>query len=254
MAKEATTPVILSLSSGKGGVGKTSLTVNLACALAQKGAQVLVVDGDMGLANVDVLLRLTVHKTIRDVLERGEDPMKAVIFIEPNLGVLAASSGVPEMVDLGPEEHVLLGNILGSIVSHFDYVLLDTAAGIGSSVLWLNTFATHNVVVVTSDPTSITDAYALIKILSREYGRKQFFLILNSVANPQEGQQTFDAIARVAEQFLGIQPHYLGCVPRDKVVLRAVQEQLPFVKGAPRSEAAKAVVELAERICRFKRD
>jgi flagellar biosynthesis protein FlhG len=254
MAKEVTTPVILSLSSGKGGVGKTSLTVNLACALAQKGLHVLVVDGDMGLANVDVLLRFTTHKTIRDVLERGEDPMKAVIFVEPNLGVLPASSGVPEMVDLGPAEHALLGNILGSIVGHFDYVLLDTAAGIGSSVLWFNTFATHNVVIVTSDPTSITDAYALIKILSREYGRERFFLILNSVANPQEGQQTFDAIARVAEQFLGIQPQYLGCVPRDNVVLKAVQEQLPFVKGAPRSKAAEAVMELAERICRFKRE
>ncbi len=245
-------PMILSVSSGKGGVGKTSLTVNLAFALSQKGLRVLVVDGDMGLANVDVLLRLTVRKTIRDVLERGEDPLKAVVYVEPNFGVLPASSGVPEMVDLGPEEHVLLGNILRSIVRHFDYVLLDTAAGIGDSVIWFNTFATHNLVVVTSDPTSMTDAYALIKILSKDYGRKRFYLILNFVDSEREGLKTFDSMTRVADRFLKIQPQYLGFVPKDKAVLKAVQEQAPFIENAPWSKAAIAVRVLADRILKLK--
>jgi flagellar biosynthesis protein FlhG len=244
--------MIFSVSSGKGGVGKTSLTVNLAFALSQKGLRVLVVDGDMGLANVDVLLRLTVRKTIRDVLERGEDPLNAVVYVEPNFGVLPASSGVPEMVDLGPEEHVLLGNILKSIVRHFDYVLLDTAAGIGDSVIWFNTFATHNLVIVTSDPTSMTDAYALIKILSKDYGRKRFYLILNSVVSEREGLKTFDSMARVADRFLKIQPQYLGFVPKDKAVLKAVQEQAPFIENAPWSKAAIAVRVLADRILKLK--
>ena len=124
-------PVTLCITSGKGGVGKTSLAVNLAFALANKGLRVLVVDGDLGLANVDVLLGLSVKRTIRDVLDSGADPSETVVHLERNLGVLPASSGVPEMVTLGPEEQTRLGNVLTSIASHFDYALMDTAAGIG---------------------------------------------------------------------------------------------------------------------------
>ena len=241
-------PVILCVTSGKGGVGKTSLTVNMAFALSRKGKRVLIVDGDLGLANIDVLLALKVKQTIRDVLERGGDPLDAVIDVEPNLGVLPASSGVPEMVALGPEDQDQLGDILKSIADRFDYVLLDTAAGIGSSVLWFNTFATHNIVVVTPDPTSITDAYALIKVLSRDYGLTKFHLLLNLVGSEQEGLQTYETLSRVAKQFLNLTTDYLGAIPLDKVVTKAVREQLPFLLQAPQSKAAQAVLLVADRI------
>jgi len=185
-------PVTLCVTSGKGGVGKTSLAVNLAFALAQRGQHVLIVDGDLGLANVDVLLRLSVQRTIRDVLESGADPLEAVIYLERNLGVLPASSGVPEMVTLGPEEQAQLGEALTSISSHFNYVLVDTAAGIGPSVLWFNNFVNHNIIVLTPDPTSLTDAYALIKILARDYNRNRFYLVLNLVTSEQEGRQNYN--------------------------------------------------------------
>jgi flagellar biosynthesis protein FlhG len=241
-------PVKICITSGKGGVGKTNVSVNLAFALTEKGKRVLVVDGDLGLANVDVLLGLSVQKTIRDVLEGSGDLIEAVVYPRPNLGILPASSGVPDMVSLGPEEQDRLGQILDSIAGHFDYVLMDTAAGIGASVLWFNNFARHNVVVMTPDPTSMTDAYALIKVLSRDYYRNQFHLLLNFVSSDQEGQQVFNAMAKVAKQFLGIDVHFLGTVPYDSSVPKAVREQTPFIIQNPRSKVARAILTLANRI------
>jgi flagellar biosynthesis protein FlhG len=241
-------PTMLCLSSGKGGVGKTSLAVNLAVALSRMGKRVLVVDGDLGLANVDILLKISVKTTIRDILDKDINPLSAVVEVEPNLGVLPASSGVPEMVNLGPEEQVQLGNVLRSIAVHFDFVILDTAAGIGPSVLWFNSFADHNIIVLTPDPTSLTDAYALIKVLSRDYQRQHFYLLLNQVEDEQESRQTFNSLAQVASKFLQLQLHYLGAVPRDPAVRKAVHHRVPFVKQAPQSKAAKAILGLAGRI------
>jgi flagellar biosynthesis protein FlhG len=241
-------PAMLCLSSGKGGVGKTSLTVNLAVALAQLGSKVLIVDGDLGLANVDILLGIEVQTTIRDILDNNSDPMAAVVYVEPNLGVLPASSGVPDMVSLGPEDQALLEQLLRSIAQHFDFVIMDTAAGIGPSVLWFNSFVDHNLVVLTPDPTSLTDAYALIKVLARDYKRQRFHLVLNLVTDEQESLQTYNGLAKVAAKFLQLKLNYLGSVPRDPVVHKAIHHQTPFVKQSPRSKAARAVQEIAKRL------
>lgn len=246
-------PVTLCITSGKGGVGKTSVTVNLAFALAQKGQRVLVVDGDLGLANVDVLLGLPVHKTIRDVLATHSDPLESVIYLEPNLGILPASSGVPEMVTMGPQEQAELGAILDPIIEHFDFVLVDTAAGIGPSVLWFNSFVDYNVVILTPDPTSMTDAYALIKVLARDYQRDQFHMILNLVESEKEAQQIFQNLSKVAEKFLNLHLQYLGAVPQDKAVMKAVREQHPFIKRAPQGKAALGIYALANRIAMLRR-
>jgi len=239
---------VVCFSSGKGGVGKTSVAINLGLALVEKGRKVLLVDGDLGLANVDVMLGLTVRTTIRDVLERGDDPMQAVVFPEPDFGVLPASSGVPEMVNLGPEDHDQLAGVFGSIAKAFEYVLIDTAAGIGPSVLWLNSLADYNTVVLNPDPAALTDAYALIKVLHREYRREIFHLLVNLVRDEREGIQVCEGLAKVVRKFLGISLEYLGSVPRDPEVIRAVREQVPFVRQRPGCRAAGAVRKLADSL------
>jgi flagellar biosynthesis protein FlhG len=241
-------PVTVSVTSGKGGVGKTSLTVNLAYALVERGKRVLVVDGDLGLANIDVLLKLTVTKTIRDLLEMGADPLEALVHPLPNLGVLPASSGVPDMVAIGPEEQTLLGQFLQPIMRRFDFVLMDTAAGIGSSVLWFNTFVRHNVVLATADPTSITDAYAVMKVLSTDYGRNRFLLVLNQVHSEEEGRHTYEALEKVTKKFLPLTLDYLGAIPDDPAVRMAIRHQTPFFQHSPHARATMAVSQLAQKV------
>jgi flagellar biosynthesis protein FlhG len=244
-------PVTVALTSGKGGVGKTSLTVNLAVALSRKGRRVLIIDGDLGLANVDVLLRIHVDKNLRDVIENGEDPSDVVVAVGANLGVLPASSGVPAMLNLGQREQSLLEKLLRKVSSAYDLVLVDTAAGIGQSVLWLNNFADHPAVVVTPDPTSMTDAYALIKVLAREYGRDEFHVVVNGLSSPGEGRDVFGTLKSVAEKFLQIRLHHLGSVPQDAEVAKAVRRQVPFLETSPGSRAALAIIELSDAIAKL---
>jgi flagellar biosynthesis protein FlhG len=241
-------PVTVSLTSGKGGVGKTSLAVNLAVALSRNGKRVLIVDGDLGLANVDVLLRIHVERNLRDVIENGDDPLDTIVPIEPNLSVLPASSGVPEMLNLGQREQSLLESLLRKISSQYDIVLVDTAAGIGQSVLWLNHFADHPIIVVTPDPTSMTDAYALIKVMAREYERDSFHVVVNGLSSPKEGEEVFTTLKGVAAKFLQVKLLHLGSVPLDSEVAKAVRRQVPFLKTSPDSKAARAILELSARI------
>jgi flagellar biosynthesis protein FlhG len=206
------------------------------------------VDGDLGLANVDVLLRIQVDRNLRDVIENGEDPWDTIVPISPNLGVLPASSGVPEMLNLGQRELSLLENLLRKLASRYDFVLVDTAAGIGQSVMWLNSFADHPIVVVTPDPTSMTDAYALIKVMARDYDRDTFHVVVNGLNSSREGEEVFATLKSVAEKFLQIKLHHLGSVPQDAEVAKAVRRQLPFVETSPNTKAARAVLELSAAI------
>ncbi len=241
-------PKIICISSGKGGVGKTSFTVNLSTSLAQKGKKVLLIDGDLGLANVDVVLGLNVRHTIRETIEEGRDLAASIIEIIPGFSVLPASSGVPEMANLSYEEQLFLTNSLEEIIDQYDYVLVDTAAGIGDSVLWFNTWATENIVVLTPDPTSLTDAYALIKVLSTRHEKNRFLLMINSVKSKKEGNEVFQNMSMVLEKFLQIKPRVLGTMPQDSNVAKAVRQQKPFLLGAPQSRASREIYAISDRI------
>lgn len=243
-----TRPRIICVSSGKGGVGKTSITVNVAVALAQAGKQVLLVDGDLGLANVDIVLGLSVRHTLRETVEEGAPLSDILVQIFPGFSVLPASSGVPEMASLSLEEQAFLTNALEQIIDDFDYVLVDCAAGIGESVLWFNRWADHSAVILAPDPTSMTDAYALIKVMSSQYGKRDFHLVVNNVKSQKEGGEVFNSMATVLKNFLKIEPVLLGVLPADPAVSRAIRAQKPFLLNTPETKASKAVKVLANHI------
>ena len=241
-------PPIISISSGKGGVGKTTFSVNLATALSDRGQKILLIDGDLGLGNVDVLLGLQVSHTLQETVEEGRDPQDLLVEVDPRFFVLPASSGVPEMAALSQEEQAFLTAVLGDIIGNFDLVLIDTAAGIGDAVLWFNQWATENIIILTPDPTSLTDAYALMKVMANRYDKKKFQLVVNNVKSKKEALETFTILAAVMEKFIEVKPSYLGPIPQDSNVVKAIRSQRPFLVTTPNCRAGKAVRTLAEQI------
>jgi flagellar biosynthesis protein FlhG len=241
----ANTPFSMCITSGKGGVGKTSLAVNLAAALARENQKALIIDGDLGLANVDIFFGLAVNANILDILASGRDPIDCVSFPMKNLGVLPATSGVPEMVALGPGDQDRLGSYLQRLFQHFDLVIVDTAAGIGASVMWFNTFVRDNLVVLVPEPTAITDAYALVKVLSTDHRRRRFDIVVNQTADEEEGARVFRQFQMVAGNFLDVELNHLGTVVSDPQVGQAVRRQKPFVLASHFGPAARAVRRIA---------
>lgn len=238
-------PRIVSFSSGKGGVGKTSLTVNLAAVMAKRRKRVLVVDADLGLANVDIVLGLNVQRTVRETVENGAS-LGDILVQCHGFYVLPASSGVPEMANLSYEDQVFLTSSLEQIIGDFDYVFVDCAAGLGESVLWFNQWAHSNIIILSPDPTSLTDAYALGKVLATKYDKKAFQLIINSVKSNKEGKEVFNCMSAVFNKFIGIKPTLAGIVPADPKVAQAIRSQRPFVLAAPECKASLAIHEIVE--------
>lgn len=241
-------PLRIAVSSGKGGVGKTSLSVNLAASLASHGKNVLLVDGDLGLANIDVVLGLALQRTMRDAVDSNADLSGVAVTVIPGLTVLPASSGVPEMANLPLEAQSLLIKKLDAMAADYDYIMIDTAAGLGESVLWFNNWAQENIVIFSPDPTSMTDAYALIKVLNTRQNKTRFHLVANSVQSQKQGLAIFDKMGAVLDRFLGIRPLSLGILPHDRAVADGIRRQKPFVVSEPQSRAARSVGKMADTI------
>ena len=239
---------VLSFTSGKGGVGKTNMVVNLAYALRQLGTRVMIFDADLGLANVDVLLGLAPQFTIQHVLA-GQKTLDEVLVEGPaGIMVLPASSGVQELAHLTEGQRLQLLTELDALESKVDVLLVDTGAGISMNVVYFNMAAQDIVVVVTPEPTSITDAYALMKVMSTKYAEKHFKVILNAVANAAEAQEVFRRLSMVSERFLNISLDYLGFVVHDASFSQAVRQQKPLLELYPSSAAAGCLRTLARQI------
>ena len=239
---------IVAVASGKGGVGKTSLTANLAVALARAGQRVCVLDADLGLANLDVVLGLSPKVSLLHVL-RGERRLADVIVEGPaGIRIIPAASGFEELTALAPSERLRLLEEVDALDGSLDVLLVDTAAGISSNVLYFTAAAAEALIVITPEPTALTDAYALVKVLAARHGRREFLVVVNMAAGPADAEAAFARLARVAERFLRVRLEYHGYVPYDDALPRAVRQQQPVVLAAPGTPASLALVELARRL------
>lgn len=239
---------VLSVASGKGGVGKSNLSVNLAIALAQSGERVIVMDADMSLANVDVLLGLSPQHTLLDVL-LGQKQLIEVLMPGPgNIRIIPATSGIRRLAEMTEEETQRLVVQLNKLAPYVDTLIVDTAAGIAPSVVQFCRAADQVLVVVLDEPTSVTDAYALIKVLVTEYGVQNIQIVTNMVDGDFQGQILFEKLKTATSQFFNFTPQYLGFIPRDTALRQAVRRQKAVLLDNPSAPASKAIVELARMI------
>lgn len=238
-----------SITSGKGGVGKTSVGCNLATALGQAGRRVLLIDADLGLANVDIVLGLTPAANLAQFFA-GEVGLDALLLDGPkNVRVLPAASGVSSMTNLADADIQQLADALEALPEPFDVVLVDTGAGIGANVQRFNAAVEQVIVVTTTEPTALTDAYATMKVLRNEQGIKRFRLVVNQAPDKREALRVYRHLTEVADRFLDLSIEFLGFVPADPAVSRAVVDRTLLVQDAPETPAAQAITKLADRIC-----
>jgi flagellar biosynthesis protein FlhG len=247
--QSAKTIRVISVTSGKGGVGKTSVVANLALALVRMKKRVLILDADLGLANMDVMLGLNPRYTIQNVLRREKKIEEVIVTAPGGFMLLPAASGIQELTELDNGERLFLLSELDSIQDRFDVLLIDTAAGISSNVMYFNFAAMEKVVVVTNEPTSLTDAYALIKVLNNKYHQRRFKVLVNSARSASEADRIYRNLGLVADQFLGSPSlDYLGWIPYDKMVPAAVRQQQMVLQRYPDTPASKSIVSLAEKL------
>ncbi len=240
---------VIAVTSGKGGVGKTNSVANLAVALSRMGKKVMLLDADLGLGNLDVLLGLTPKYNIGHIL-RGEKTLEEVIIKGPaDIMILPATSGIQEFTDLSPEERLTITSHLEGLEKDIDILIIDTGAGISNNVLFFNMAAHEIIVVVSPEPTSLTDAYALMKVLLRKYGERSFKLLVNTVKTRKEGLEVYRKISLACERFLNISVDYLGSILYDEKVPRAVINQRAVVEMFPNTQASRCYQEIAKELC-----
>jgi flagellar biosynthesis protein FlhG len=236
---------VISISGGKGGVGKTNVSLNLAMALAQLGKSVMVLDADLGLANCDVMLGLRVEKNLSHVLS-GEVSLDDIIIEGPfGIKIIPATSGSQSMTELAPAEHAGLIRAFSEMQTSVDVLLVDTAAGISDMVLSFSRASQDVMVVVCDEPSSITDAYALMKILSRDHGVDKFKIVANMVRSIKEGQELFSKLTRVTDRFLNVNLELVATIPYDENVRKAARKQKAFIEVFPKTAASMAIKSLA---------
>ena len=239
---------VIAVASGKGGVGKTSLTLNLALALTQQGKRVLVFDADLGLANLDVQLGLAPNKDLSHALN-GTCTLREVIQAAPQgFHIIPGRAGHDRLPFLtGLERQDILKQIrdLGSL---YDYIFLDVAAGVSDEVLVFTKFADTTLLITTPDPSAITDAYAVLKLMKLRHQTTNAKLVVNLASTLSEGRQTYDKLKMVAEKFLGLQLPLVGTVPADRHYSAAVRHQRLALQAAPHEKIANALIHIASNL------
>jgi flagellar biosynthesis protein FlhG len=239
---------VIAVSGGKGGVGKTNVSINLAVSLAQIGRQVMILDADLGLANIDVALGLHPKFDLSHVL-RGEKDLDEIIIEGPEgIRLIPGASGIQHMAELSPAEHAGIISAFSEMGSDIDTMIVDTAAGISDTVISFTRASQEVIVVVCDEPASITDAYAIIKLLNKEYGNTRFRILSNMVRSAQEGRDLYNKMCAVTDRYLDVMLSFMGAIPYDDYLKKAVKSQKPVVTAFPRSKAAQAFKNLARKV------
>lgn len=242
---------VIAVTGGKGGVGKSNVSINLAIALCQLGHKVMLLDADLGLANVDIMLGLKTKKNLANVLS-GECDLQDIILQGPHgLQIVPASSGTKSMAELSSLQHAGIIHAFNDIGHNLDFLIIDTAAGITDMVINFIQAAQDVLAVVCDEPTSITDVYALMKVLNKEHEITRFNVLANMTKTSQEGREIFATLSGVCSRFLDVTLNYLGAIPFDDNVRLAVKKQKPLIDAFPRSPASVAMKGLAKKIQRW---
>lgn len=239
---------VVAVVSGKGGVGKTNVAVNLGVALAQQGRATALLDADMGLANVDILLGLHPRYNLSHVID-GKRTLDEILVEGPaGLKIVPAASGIQQMAELAAAQQAGLIRAFSGLRVPLEVLIVDTAAGISSPVVNFARACQEVVVVVCDEPASLADAYAFIKLLNRDYRLFRFQILCNQVRTDSQGRQLYEKLCRVTDRYLDVTLNYFGSVPKDDAVSKAVQMQQPVVSAFPASPAALALKSLARKV------
>jgi len=239
---------VLTVTSGKGGVGKTAVVANVAVALGRQGKKVLIIDADLGLANVDVVFGLTPRYNLNHFFA-GEQSLNAILIDgPPGVKILPAGSGVQKFTQLDSHQKMRFMEELDTLHDEFDVVLIDTEAGISDNVTYFSVAAQEILIVTAPEPTAITDAYALMKLLSTQYHEKRFNLVVNSVRSHEEALEVYEKLAMVANRYLDISIDFLGGIPYDRRMHDSIRKQKVMVDLYPGTKTSNAFEQLADTL------
>lgn len=239
---------VIAITSGKGGVGKTNVSINLAAALANRNHEVLLLDADLGLGNVDVMMGLQPEYNLSHVINQEKTLEEVMVAGPSNIKIVPAGSGLQNMATLTTKQNAGLIAAFNSLETPIDTLLIDTAAGISDSVTSFCQAAAYTIVVICDEPASLTDAYALIKVLHRQAKINQFKILSNMVLSPAQGVELFKKLQAVTDRFLDVSIEYAGMIPHDDYMRKAIQKQWLVVNAYARSRAANAFVKLASQV------
>lgn len=245
---------VIAITAGKGGVGKSNVSINLAIALAQLNKNVMLLDADLGLGNIDIMLGLKAQYNLSHVIQ-GMCQLSDTILHDLNgIRVIPAASGDEYMTKLTPAQHAGIIDAFNELTDDLDYMIIDTAAGISDTVLSFTRSSQELIIVLCDEPTSIADASALIKVMSNKYEWTHFHILANMVKDANEGRDLFNKLSDITEQFLDIQLDYIGSIPFDASVSQAVKKQQALITAFPESQAANALRQIAQVVnnCPFK--
>ena len=239
---------IISVTSGKGGVGKTSLSVNLAAHLSKQGTKILLIDADLGLSNVEIMLGVTPSYTLKDVIKHGKDIEDVIINGPYNLDFISGGNGFLELAELSEIEREEILIKIHKLEELYDIIIIDTGAGISKNVTAFLTISDETIVITTSEPTALTDAYSIMKVISEEKLKQKIGLIINRVKTKSEFQQASNILISTAKKFLGEEIKSLGYVYEDPNVRKTIYKKTPFVIYYPDSKASDCIIDIVANL------